>query len=306
MQKCPLAAFIAAISVVSPRVFAADLPPRPATELQDAVLKCHAIHSRNGPVTGTVEITISVDAAGRATGVATPPGTDLRVAAAAQCVGLALRYQAAVQADIAVPGQLTLSVQFPTLPSLKHPLRSTIDYCHAPWARKDRYEGTMDLIMRVGRDGKVKEYLMPAGTLPWMTEAAKCVADRLEFYPASLRTTTVESWAILPLEFNLTMNPHFDAEVTPPTLRSSEEAVLDAYRRCYPAERTETARIEYRITITKGGRVRKAEVLNESGDPALDEAGICILRSLAFIAARRNGRAVESTLNWPILVRPPG
>jgi hypothetical protein len=52
--------------------------------------------------------------------------------------------------------------------------------------------------------------------------------------------------------------------------------------------------------------VKKAEALNESGDPALDEAGVCILRNLTFVAARRNGRSVESTLNWPILVRPPG
>ncbi len=306
MQKSPLAAFIVVVSIVSPVVKAADLPPRPDGEMQDAVLKCHAIHSRHGPVTGTVELKVSVDAAGRATGVATPPGTDERVAAAAQCVGLALTYHAAVEAEVAVPGQLQLPVLFPTLPSLKYPLRSTIDYCHAPWARKDRYEGTIDLIMRVGRDGKVKEYLMPAGALPWMTDAVKCVADRLEFYPASLRATTVESWAVLPLEFNLTANPHFDAEVTPPTLRSSEESILEAYRRCYPAERTETARIEYRITVTPGGRVRRAEVLSESGDVALDQAGICILRSLSFVAARRNGRAVESTLNWPILVRPPG
>lgn len=306
MQKSSLAAFLAVLSIVSPGAMAADLPPRPAEEMQDAVLKCHAIHSRHSPVTGTVELTVSLDAAGRPTGVATPPGIDERVAAAAQCVGLALTYHAAVEADVAVPGQLLLPVLFPTLPSLKYPLRSTIDYCHAPWARKDRYEGTMDLIMRVGRDGRVKEYLMPAGALPWMTEAVKCVADRLEFYPASLRATTVESWAVLPLEFNLTANPHFDAELTPPTLRSSEESILEAYRRCYPAERMETARIEYRITVTPGGRVRRAEVLSESGDPALDQAGICILRSLSFVAARRNGRAVESTLNWPILVRPPG
>jgi hypothetical protein len=305
-MRTPFAASAAAISCVLLGAADADLAPRPATELQDVVLRCHAIHSRNGPVTGAVEITVSVDAEGRATGVATPPGTEERVAAAAHCVGISLRYQAAVQREVPVAGQLTLPVLFPTLPSLKYPLRNTIDFCHAPWARKDQYEGTMDLVMRVGPDGKVKEYLMPSGTLPWMTEAAKCVADRLEFYPAFLRTTTVESWTILPLEFNLSMNPQFDAEVTPPALRSDEEAILDAYRRCYPAGRTEMARIEYRITITEGGRVKKVEALNEGGNPALDAAGVCILRNLTFVAARRNGRSVESTLNWPILVRPPG
>ena len=305
MQHAPAAFAAAAVGAVALAAAAADLPPRPATEIQDTVLRCHAMHSRNGPVTGSVELTVAVDAEGRATGVATPPGTHDRVAAAAQCVGISLRYQPATEAEVAVPGQLTLSVLFPTLPSLKYPLRSTIDYCHAPRARKDLLEGTMDLVMRVGRDGKVKEYLIPAGTLPWMTEAAKCVADRLEFFPASLRTTTVESWAVLPLEFNLSMNPHYDAELTPPTLRSGEKSIVEAYRRCYPAGRTDMARIDYRITVTAAGRVRKAEVLTENGDPALDEAGICILRSVVFVAARRNGRNVEATLNWPILVRPP-
>ena len=64
--------------------------------------------------------------------------------------------------------------------------------------------------------------------------------------------------------------------------------------------------IAYRITVAKTGRVRRADLLESSGHAALDEAGACILRSLAFVAARRNGRAVEATLNWPILVRPPG
>jgi TonB family protein len=63
--------------------------------------------------------------------------------------------------------------------------------------------------------------------------------------------------------------------------------------------------INYRITVAKTGRVRKAELLEPSGNAALDAAGACILRSLVFFPARRGVRDVESTLNWPILVRPP-
>jgi TonB family protein len=91
----------------------------------------------------------------------------------------------------------------------------------------------------------------------------------------------------------------------PPALRSGEEAILEAYRACYPAGRTDEARIGYRITVNAGGRVKKAELVAPSGDAALDAAGICILKRLFFTPARRNGVNVEATVGWPILVRPP-
>ena len=281
-------------------------PARLAAEVDSAVLHCFAIHNRIGPVTGTAEITVTVNAEGKATAVTTPPGTDERLAAAAQCAGVMLTYVPAKRDDAPVEDKLILPVKFPTLPTPRLPVRSAIDYCHAPWTIEDLKEGELDLPVRVGRDGKVQEFLLPEGILPWMSEAARCVAGQLEFYPAALRTTLVESWTVVPLDFNLSRNPHFDSEVIPPKVRSDEAAILAAYRKCYPAGHTGEARIDYRITISKGGRAYRVELMESSGDPALDEAGICILRNLAFVAARRNGYAVESTLNWPILVRPPG
>ena len=281
-------------------------PTRPAAEVDSAVLHCFAIHNRSGPVTGTAEITVTVNAAGKATAVTTPPGTEERLAAAAQCAGVMLTYVPAKRDGVAVEDRLVLPVTFPTLPTPRLPVRSAIDYCHAPWTLDDLKEGELDLPVRVGRDGKVQEFLLPGGILPWMSEAARCVAGKLEFYPAVLRTTLVEAWTVVPLNFNLTRDPHLDSEVTPPRLRSDEAEILAAYRKCYPPGLTGEARINYRITISKGGRAYRVELLESSGDPALDEAGICILRNLAFTAARRNLRSVESTLNWPILVRPPG
>ncbi len=299
-------------------------PARPAVEVDAAVLQCFAIHNRNGPVTGTVEITVTVNATGKATAVTTPPGTEERLAAAAQCAGVMLTYLPAKRDGVAVDDKLALPVAFPTLPTPRLPIRGAIDYCHAPVNRDvpsdgelelpvgpgrdsdDLREGELDLPVRVGRDGKVQEFLLPGGILPWMSEAARCVAGQLEFYPAVLRTTLVESWTVVPLNFNLTRNPHFDSEVIPPSLRSDEAQILAAYRKCYPAGHTGEARINYRITVSKGGRAYRVELLESSGDAALDEAGRCILKNLAFTAARRNLRSVESTLNWPILVRPPG
>lgn len=133
----------------------------------------------------------------------------------------------------------------------------------------------------------------------------ECVADRLEFYPARLRTVLVESSTLVPLSFGISDVQHLDPEITPPSRRSDEAAILKAYRKCYPPGQTAMVTINYRITVARTGHVRRAELLESSGNAALDEAGACILRNLVFFAARRNGRAVESTLNWPILVRPP-
>lgn len=110
---------------------------------------------------------------------------------------------------------------------------------------------------------------------------------------------------MVPVDFNLTRNPSERVRLDSPTLRSTNAEILAAYRICYPAARTEHVTINYRITVTDGGRVRKTEIVASSGDAALDDAGVCILRKMIFVPARRNGVNVESTLPWPILVRPP-
>lgn len=318
---------------------AEDSGPEVASDVIEATLHCHASYAGAGPVTGEVEILVAVGSDGVATSVTTPPGTLDRIAAAAQCVGVRLKYRPGRRDGQPAAGQLVLAIQFPSLPELRGELQRVVDYCHAPWSEAEvelgtrvrnafglpvrnqraqemdgrvgasdsrALEGSVNLLARVGKDGKIKEYQLPGGVLPWMQDAVKCVADRLEFYPARLRTYPAESWTLLPLTFGLSDEQHLGAEITPPSARSDEAAIIAAYRKCYPAGRTEVARIPYRITVARNGRVRRAEVLESSGDAALDAAGACILRNLSFVAARRNGHPVESTLNWPILVRPPG
>lgn len=283
---------------------AGETPARAVGDLVDVTLQCYANYAQGGALSGEVEITVNVGADGRATSITTPPGTSDRLAAAAQCVGLRQKYQPALRAGGPAPDKLILRVEFPTLPEIRGDLRRVVDYCHAPWTLEDLKEGSVNLVARVGTDGKIKDYRLPAGMLPWMADATKCVADRLEFYPARLRTTLVDSWVMVPLEFNLSYNRHYDAEVEPPRPRSDEAAILATYRRCYPPGQTAMVTILYRITVARNGRVRKSELVESSGNAALDEAGACILRHLSFAPARRNGINVESTLNWPILVRP--
>ncbi|MGH6891001.1 MAG: TonB family protein [Dongiaceae bacterium] len=283
--------------------------PRPLGNLSDATDNCYALHSRGGVVTGEVEVTIMVDAQGRVTGASSPAGTEERLAAAAQCVAVTMRYEPATIDGEPVAGKATLDIGFPNPPTLREPARKAIEFCQPaidPLATlNNAYEGGLDLVVKVGKDGRVVDTVLPEGLLPWMDKAARCVADRLAFFPARLHLVAVESWATVPVDFNLTTDPHERVRLDAPTMRSGEEQILDAYRKCYPAGRDDEQRISYRITIDNGGRVRKAEVVRSSGDEALDQAGVCILRRLLFVPARRNGHNIESTVSWPILVRPP-
>ncbi|MGH8251311.1 MAG: TonB family protein [Steroidobacteraceae bacterium] len=287
---------------------AGSQPPRALGGVSNAVDNCYRMHGRSGAVTGEVAVTVSVDAQGRITGATSPAGTPESLAAAAQCVAVTMRFEPATLEGVAVPGRITVDIGFPSAPALRQDLRRAIQYCQPavdPLVTLNAaYEGELDLLVKVGKDGRVVETVVPEGVLPWMDEAARCVAGRLEFFPARLKLVAVESWATIPIDFNLSRNPHERVRLESPSVRSDDEAILDAYRECYPAGRDDQATINYRITVTEGGRVKKAEVVRSSGDEALDEVGICILRRLVFVPARRNGVNVESTLSWPILVRP--
>jgi TonB family protein len=284
-------------------------PARPLGNVSNAIDNCYALHSRQGVVTGEVEVAVRVDAQGRVTGASSPAGTEERLAAAAQCVAITMRYEPATLDGEPVAGKVSLAIGFPSPPTLRQDVRRAIEYCQPaidPLATlSGAYEGELDLVVRVGKDGRIVETILPEGILSWMEKAARCVADRLAFFPARLRLVAVESWAVVPVDFNLSRKQHEQVRLDAPTVRSDDAQIIAAYRNCYPPGRGDEQPITYRITVTEGGRVRKAELVRTSGDDALDQAGICILRTLVFVPARRNGKNVESTLTWPILVRPP-
>ncbi len=303
-----VAALVGIVALVD--AHAAVTPPRPLGNLSNAVENCYRMHGRSGLLVGEVEVTVSVDAAGRATSATSPGGTPMILAVAAQCVAITMKFEPAMQDGNPVPGKLPINVGFPTPPELRIDARRAIEYCQPaidPLVTLNAaYEGQLDLLVKVGKDGRVVETVLPEGVLPWMETAGKCVAEKLEFFPARLNLVAFESWASIPVDFNLSRNPHERARIDSPTMRSGESQILDAYRKCYPGGRDDQAEVIYRIKLSNGGRVRHAEVVRSSGDPALDSAGVCILRRLVFVPARRNGANVKSTLNWPILVRPPG
>ena len=299
----------AASSLSVATAFGDAQPPRAIGSPSNATNNCYRLHSRSGQVTGEAKVTVSVDAEGNVVGASSAPGTPEQLAAAAQCVAVTMRFEPAIQDGQHVAGKVTLEIGFPTPPQLRHDLHRAIEYCQPAiqplFTLNAAYEGELDLLVKVGKDGRVVETVLPDGLLPWMEEASRCLSGRLEFFPARLGLEAVESWTTVPVDFNLSRNPHERVRLDPPAVRSADEEILEAYRGCYPAGREDQAKVNYRITVTEGGRVRKAEVVRSSGDAALDEAGVCILRRLVFVPARRNGVNVESTLPWPILVRPP-
>lgn len=274
----------------------------------NATDNCFRLHSREGEVTGEARVTVSVDADGRVTGAMSEPGTTEPLAAAAQCVAVTMKFEPALEGGRPVADKVTIAIGFPTPPQLRQDLQRAIAYCQPaiqPLVTLNQaYEGELDLLVKVGKDGRVLQTVLPDGVLPWMEEAARCLKERLDFFPARLNLEAVESWTMVPVDFNLSRNPHERVRLEPPTVRSTDQEILGAYRDCYPAGRSEQVRVNYRITVTDGGRVRKAEIVTTSGDETLDAAGVCILRKLVFVPARRNGVNVESTLSWPILVRP--
>jgi len=259
-------------------------------------------------------VTVSVSAQGRVTGATSAPGTPEPLASAAQCVAVMMKFEPALANRTPVAGKATVAIGFPTPPQLRQGLTRAIQYCQPAIqpsfalgrTQGNAFEGKLDLLVKVGKDGKVQETVLPPGVLPWMEEAAACLKERLDFFPARLRLEAVESWSMLPIDFNLTRDRHEDVRLEAPALRSEAEQILEAFSDCYPSDRRDQVRIQYRITVDEGGRVRKAEVATSSGDAALDAAGACILRRLLFVPARRNGVNVEATVGWPILVRPPG
>jgi hypothetical protein len=175
-------------------------PPRPLGSPGNASDNCYRLHSREGEVSGEADVTVSVSAEGRVTGASSAPGTPETLASAAQCVAVTMKFEPALDTNgQPVPGKAIVSVGFPTPPQLRQDLERAIQYCQPAIqpafalgrTGNNAFEGTLDLLVKVGKDGQVLETVLPEGVLPWMEEAAKCLQDRLDFYPARLRLEAV-------------------------------------------------------------------------------------------------------------------
>jgi TonB family protein len=167
-------------------------------------------------------------------------------------------------------------------------------------------EGQVTVLLTVAPDGKVTEVELPAGSPPWMSKAVRCVVDKLQIRAATRDGVPVEARATLPINFAVAQS---DGQPPPqtamPTLRSDKAELEATYRACYPATLTAEEAVVYRFTIGVDGLARGTSVVNGSGDRRLDKAGACVIGKLRFMPALRGGQALQATVTWTVLVRPP-
>jgi len=166
-------------------------------------------------------------------------------------------------------------------------------------------EGRVEAQVTILPDGRVGNVELPAGTPPWIEDAALCMIKRIRFTPGLLDGVPVEAEATLPITLGL---KGVDGQAPPdlgiPQLRSTPEVVEAAYEACYPPGLTDEVTVHYRFTIGIDGRVGGPRAIRGSGDPRLDKAGACVLRKLRFTPPVRGSQAVKATVAMDIFVRP--
>jgi TonB family protein len=82
------------------------------------------------------------------------------------------------------------------------------------------------------------------------------------------------------------------------------DEIESMYRICYPPDELAVVEPHYRVLMTRTGKVRQIELVESTGVPALDQAGVCMLAKLKFQPARHRGMPIETTVVMPIRLRP--
>lgn len=316
-----LTSMAAGVEPDSPVAGEAVLPQlvgNPAAEVE----RCRRAWSRGGEVSGVVEVTLFLDARGRVTGMTTPANSDPQAAQAAQCAVLGLRYEPAVRDGQPVPGSLVVPIGFITPPAVtRNPEYFEWRRCYKDSWRNEGLEGRVDVQFTLDASGKLLSHEIPPDTEPWLAEAADCLIRRYRFKAGLNRGVPVQTSGTLPMTFHVTrVRTEVFAETWAPTISglkrrmpdrtqpspaATDEEIVAAYRACYPVDHGGSAEVTYEITVGVKGDVQEVELVRGSGDERLDAAGACILRRLRFHPAMINRHAVESIVNWPILVRQP-
>lgn len=220
---------------------------------------------------------------------------------------MATRFGFAMLALLLAVAARTAVAQEPVLvaPALvKVPTAEMLGQCYPALARAG-LEGNVSLKVTISAEGELLGVEVPPEAAWWMKDGAECVAAQLEFKPGTRDGIPIAASATLPINFRLGGRYGSTATITRPKVITTSDEVLHIYRTCYPPGLDAETQLSYKITVTRSGKVRDPQLLDEGADARLAAAGLCIIRQLRFEPARRNGTAVTSTVGWPILVRPP-
>lgn len=211
-------------------------------------------------------------------------------------VTFTIRTQAAMGGSTVVIEQAGRLATFPRLVRMPE---STWDCFPREFARRGNVARFV-VSLTILPDGQVTNVTIPVGGESWQEETAHCVLGRIAFIPGTLDGVPVAAEASLPIVYSVESGAVFK-----PELRSSDDQIEAAYRACYPPDLVATTSAFYRFDIAPNGKVANPNVYKGTGDPRLDEAGVCILNRLEFTPLKQNGRAIRSSVTWELPMRPP-
>ncbi len=153
--------------------------------------------------------------------------------------------------------------------------------------------------LTVQPDGSMTDLVFPVGSQNWQQELARCLLGRITFFPGTRDGFPVAAAATMPISLR-----DDSGGITPSELRSTAQELESAYRACYPPDLLTMTSAFYSFNIATNGKVSSPKLLKGTGDPRLDDAGVCILKMLEFTPMMQNGRAIKSTATWELPLRP--
>lgn len=248
---------------------------------------------------------ITVDEQGQPTGVVFPAGARGRLEQLARCTAIKLRFRPVVRDGVARGGTIRMTLEFPLPPSIMRYDGGLAYRCSRKALPDPEIAARFVVEVTISDTGWILGRQLPPDAEPWMETMADCVLKALEFIPGRRNGRPVEATATVPIITGPDGILASLREIVRPKPSSTDEEIVDAYRKCYPPGMTVEARVGYRITVSTLGRVLRTEVIDGSGNAAIDAAGACILGELRFEPATADGVLVQTTIGWPLLVRPP-
>jgi TonB family protein len=270
-----------------------------------AARECRRLHDPNSYIDDSVVADITVDPQGQPTGVVFPEGARGTLEQLALCTAIKLRFKPVVRDGVARGGSTRMTLSFQLPPSIKRYDGGLAYRCSRKALPDPDIAARFVIEVTISDTGWVLGHQMPPDAEPWMDKMAGCVLKALEFNPARRNSRPVEATVTIPIVTGPEGIRTSLREIVRPRPGSTDDEILDAYRKCYPPGMTAEARVSYRITVSTLGRVLRTEVIEGSGNARLDEAGACILKELRFEPATVDGVLIQTTIGWPLLVRPP-
>jgi TonB family protein len=151
-------------------------------------------------------------------------------------------------------------------------------------------------------DGTLSDIQLPVGSGPEHEQLAHCLLKDARFAPGTIDGRPVRAEATLPIRL---FSDNDTGAVVVPKPAATPEELEAAYQACIPRDLPSMGSAFYRFEVSTRGSVGSPELVKSSGDPRLDEAGLCIVKLLKFTPMTQGGRAMPARITWELPMRPP-